>query len=247
MYGVTGRKNAEALRKLLADPSLSITAMSRTSGTVQHFGQTVSAYATEEAALCALYKPTLNRAVFPGVTIDDAGAAPGTAMPNAPVDGAPAAHHDEILQVAALINGRLREHEEGTADDMVAQIESYGPDDLRRLRRVLDYLGTRLRGTDEAKQAGNYTNQPEVCNGVSTLGFGQLKGRNFAPEGWVARIYMTRPLRVGFPLAKLKPNAKDRVVCSSHVFSPRDLDDFLTRPDAYLEQYKSRSLGTRYR
>ena len=223
-----------ALREILADTSLSITVMSRRSSTVEHFGQTVSAYATEEAALCALYKPRLNRAVFPGVTIDDAVADPGTDMPNAPGNGAPAAHHDEILQVAALINGRLREHEEGTADDMVAQIESYGPDDLRQLKRVLDYLDKRLQGTDEAKLVGKYTDQPKDCNGVTTLGFGRLKGRNFAPEGWVARIYMTRPLRVGFPLAKLNPKAIERVACSEHVFSPLDLDAFLNDPDDFL-------------
>lgn len=240
----TGRKNAEALREILADKAMSVTVMARTSETVTLFGKTVSMYATEEDALCALFGPRLNRAAFPEVT----GSEETTwDVVKKPVNGIKPAPHSGVADVAlaegdrskitALINSRLRVQDEGTVDDMVGQVEAYGPQDLARLEGLLDVLEGRLLAPDHAlKLIGGYTDQPKGCNGITTLGFGRLVERNFAPKGWVARIYLTPSPRVSFPLNALNVGARDRVETNDKLFAPLDVDEFLRDPDAFLAQ-----------
>ncbi len=238
----TGRKNAAALRDILADKTMSVTVMARTSETATLFGKTVSMYATEEDALCALFGPRLNRAAFPEVAgLDEVKSEsvakpvgePGR-MPLASVIEADVAEGDRS-QIAALINSRLRVQDEGTVDDMVGQVEAYGPQDLARLEGLLQVLEARLLAPDHAlKLIGGYTEQPKGCNGVTTLGFGRLVERNFAPKGWVARIYLTPSPRVSFPLNALNVGARDRVETNDKLFAPLDVDAFLRDPDAFL-------------
>lgn len=238
----TGRKNAEALRDILADQTMSVTVMARTSETITLFGKIVSMYATEEDALCALFGPRLNRAAFPEVTGSDE-TTPKVAeqtvsdIKPAPQSGVAAAvlAEGDRSRIAALINSRLRVQDEGTVDDMVGQVEVYGPQDLARLEGLLDVLEARLLAPDHAlKLIGGYTDQPKGCNGITTLGFGRLVERNFAPKGWVARIYLTPSPRVAFPLNALNIDARDRVETNDKLFAPLDIDAFLRDPDAFL-------------
>jgi hypothetical protein len=244
----TGRKNASALVEILADKAMSVTVMARTSETVTLFGKTVSMYATEEDALCALFGPRLNRAAFPEVAgLDEVKPEPVAKpvgdpgrMPPQSVIEAELAEGDRS-RIAALINSRLRVQDEGTVDDLIGQVEAYGPQDLGRLEGLLEVLEARLLAPEHAlKLIGGYTDQPKGCNGITTLGFGRLVDRNFAPKGWVARIYLTPTPRVSFPLSMLDPGARDRVETNDHLFSPRDVDAFLRDPGAFLQPVHSR-------
>lgn len=238
----TGRKNAAALRDILTDESMSVTVMARTSETVTLFGKTVSIYATEEDALCALFGPRLNRAAFPEVTGPDEATSNVAGKSDSDIKPAPKSGvADAVLaegdrsQIAALINSRLRVQDEGTVDDMIGQVEAYGPQDVARLERLLDVLEARLLAPEHAlKLIGGYTDQPKGCNGITTLGFGRLVERNFAPKGWVARIYLTASPRVSFPLNALNVGARGRVEKNDKLFAPLDVDAFLRDPDAFL-------------
>jgi hypothetical protein len=238
----TGRKNAAALAEILSANAVSVTVMARQADTTELFGQTVSLYATEEDALCARFGPRLNRAAFPEVTgRDQTTPDPDAAlekqlvrMPR-PVASQAAASVGDWTRIAALVNGRLRVQDEGTVDDMHAQIEAYGPQDLARLEGLLDILDARMLAPDHAlKLIGGYANQLKGCNGITTLSFGRLAGRNVAPNGWVARIYLTTSPRVSFPLEMLKADAREHVETNDHLFAPRDVDAFLRDPGAFL-------------
>lgn len=238
----TGRKNAAALGDLLADKTTSVTMMARTSKTVMLFGNRVSMYATEEDALCALFSPRLNRAAFPEVTSRDKAAPDLAETPVRGLEPEPQSRVADLLlaegdlsRIAARINGRLSVQDEGTIDDLLGQVEAYGWQDVARLEALLEVLEARLLAPDHAlKLVGGYTSQPKGCNGITTLGFGCLVNRNFAPKGWVARIYLTSSPRVAFPLHTLNAAARDRVETNDHLFAPLDVDAFLTDPGAFL-------------
>lgn len=239
----TGRKNAAALIGILADKAMSVTVMARTSDTVTLFGKTVSMYATEEDALCALFGPRLNRAVFPEVTggaeaAPDVAETPVSDPERAPRPGAADAvvAGGDRSRIAMLINSRLRVQDEGTVDDLIAQVDAYGPEELARLEALLDVLDARLLDPACAlKLVGGYTDQPRGCNGITTLGFGRLVERNFAPKGWVARIYLTPSPRVSFPLNLLNDGARNLVERNDKLFAPLDVDTFLSDPGAFLQ------------
>jgi hypothetical protein len=237
-----GRKNAPALREILAHKDMSVTVMARTSENVTLFGKTVSMYATEEDALCALFGPRLNRAAFPEVlghneVTPDVVAKPVKATEQMPL---PDVANELIAEgngsrIAALINGRLRVQDEGTIDDMIGQIEAYDPQDLARLEGLLNLLEASLLTPEHAlKLIGGYTGQPKGCNTVTTLGFGQLIERNFAPNGWIARIYLSGSPRVSFPLSMLNATARDQVETNDKLFAPLVVDAFLSNPGAFL-------------
>lgn len=238
----TGRKNAAALNKILKDQGMFVTVMVRSSDIVSLFGKTVSMYATEEDALCALFGPRLNRAMFPEVSIHKAATSDvvskhvgETAQPfQADAAHAPGTEGD-LSRIATLINSRLRVQDEGTVDDMLAQVDAYMPQELARLRRALAFLETRLLSPDDAlKLIGGYTDQPKGCNGVTTLGFGRLVGRNFARRGWVARIYLTATPRLSLSLSMINSAAHGRVETNDKLFAPIDLDAFLGDPAAFV-------------
>ena len=239
----TGRKNAAALSKILADKAMSVTVMARTSDTVSLFGKTVSMYSTEEDALCALFGPSLNRAAFPDVAGDAETTTGGVARSVGTIQQVPQPGIAEAMvsegdrsRIAVLIDSRLRVQDEGTVDDMIGQFEAYNKEELARLAGLLAVLEARLLAPDHAlKLIGGYTDQPRGCNGVTTLGFGRLVERNFAPRGWVARIYLTPSPRVSFPLNMLNAGARDRVETNDTLFSPLDVDAFLRDPSAFLQ------------
>lgn len=236
----TGRKNATALRDILGDENMSVTVMARTSETVVLFGKAVSMYATEEGALCALFSPCLNRAAFPDVTGDDElkrgaklGGEPGAKLHPSLFEADLA--DGDCSRIAALINARLRIQDEGTVDDLIAQVEAYMPQDRARLERLLDVLEARLLAPDHGlKLIRGYTGQPKGCNGITTMGFGRLAGRHFAPKGWIARVYLAHSLRVSFPLHLLNVCARGRVATNNELFAPLDIDAFLRDPDNFL-------------
>ncbi len=238
----TGRKNAAELLNILADHAMSVTVMGRTSETVTLFGKTVSLYATEEDALCALFGPRLNRAAFPVVTGSDAATRDVVETQVSDIKLEPKSGVVEVVwaesdrsQIAALVNSRLRVQDEGTVDDMIGQVEAYGPQDLFRLEGLLELLEARLLTPDHAlKLIGGYSDQPKGCNGITTLGFGRLIERNFAPKGWVSRLYLAPSPRVSFPLHMLNVAAHDRVETNDKLFAPLDVDAFLSDPGAFL-------------
>lgn len=239
----SGRKNAAALSQILTNTDMSITVMARTAETVTLFGKTVSMYATEEDALYALFGPRLNRAAFPEVT-ERSEATPDLVMKPVeepeqaplPVFAKGPETESDQSRIATMINGRLRVQDEGTVDDLIGQIEAYGLQDLARLEGLFDLLEARILAPDHTlKLIRGYTDQLKGCNGVTTLGFGHLIERNFAPNGWVARIYLTDSPRVSFPLAMLNPAACDQVETNDKLFAPRDVDAFLSDPAAFLQ------------
>ena len=232
----TGRKNAAALRGIIGDQDLSVTVMARVSERVTLFGKTVSMYATEENALCELFSPTLNRAVFPDLT--SAGGAPVNIEATLVEDSTchPLQSNADRSRVAELINGRLRIHDEGTVEDMLAQVEAYGPQEVKRLAALLELLEARILDDEHVlKVIRGYTDQPQGCNGLTTLGFGRIVERNFAPNGWVARIYLTDAPRVSFPLSLLNSKHRDRAEVYDKLFEPLDVDAFLRDPDGLLQ------------
>jgi len=226
----TGRKNAAALAEILADETLSVTVMGRQAGTTTLFGMTVSLYATEEDALCARFAPRLNRAAFPDV------AEHAAAQTDEPASDAVADAPGTLVRIAPLINRRLRVQDEGTQDDMLGQIEAYSPQNLALLERMLSFVEARLLAPEHAlKLIGGYTSQVKGCSQVTTLGFGNLVNQNFAPNGWVARIYMADDApRIAFPARFLNQNARDRVEKARGSFSPTDLGAFFRWPSDFI-------------
>jgi hypothetical protein len=81
---------------------------------------------------------------------------------------------------------------------------------------------------------GSYCGRPQSCNGITSLGFGNLVNRNFAPNGWVARIYLTDTPRVSFPLNMLNPAQRDRVEVKDGLFAPLDIEVLLRDPDSFF-------------
>lgn len=228
-----GGKNAKALRKALHDPTMSVTVLGRNSETIKIFEKTVSMYATEEDAFCALFEPSLNRAAFPDVAI----ASEGSHGSLHSSDNADQPLKDDIgfSTIGLLVNSRLRVQDQGTVDDMLAQIEAYAPNELVILERLLTLIDSRLLDADHAmKLVRGYTEQPVKCDGVTTLGFGRIVNSNFAPKGWVARVYLTDKVRVSFPLDIKKPNLSGRIEENRTLFSPIDIDEFLDDPESFL-------------
>ncbi len=223
----TGRKNADALTTILADGTKSVTVFARDSGTDTLFGQTVSLYSAEEDALCALYKPLLNRAAFPDVSVV---ALPSTTVPTLPAT-------IPMTRITEVINSWLRDQDPGTIDDLLAQVGSYSPANLTLLERMLDYIDRHLMQPCYAmKLVKGYTGQIAGCDNVTTLGFGILRHQNFAPNGWVARIYLTDPPRIAFPGRLLVTGAKSNTITQSKIedFSPNDLNKFFSDPAQYI-------------
>ena len=223
-----GRKNAAALAEVLETSGMTISVLAREAETMPLFGQTVSLYATEEDALCARFRPRLNRAAFPEVSVSDAGQ---EQQPTASAQNT----HGNLGMIAGIINARLRDQDEGTLDDFAGQLEAYGPREMDLLWKLLEFADTQILAPEhELKLVGNYANQVEGCNGVTTLGFGKLAVKSFSPNGWVARIYLTNPPRLALPLKFLNPLARDLVMTAQNSFAPVDVDAFLKAPTDYI-------------
>jgi len=230
----TGRKNAAALAEILSANFVTVTVMARQAGTTELFGQTVSLYATEEDALCARFAPRLNRAVFPDVT--EPAAAPADAAASAPALASSTVRSEsDIDRIGAFINSHLRVQDEGTQDDLLGQIEAYSPQDLAKMLRMLDFLEARLLQPGHGlKLVGMYGSQIAGCNGVTTLGFGNLVNRNFSPNGWIARIFLTDTPRIAFPKRILEEAARNNVEHAANSFAPLDLDAFFQSPSDFI-------------
>lgn len=228
-----GRKNASALMEVLQKPEMTISVLARNAEHIDLFGQTVSLYATEEDALCARFQPRLNRAAFPDVsaTEEKQELLPVEPLPVVSMQGKQA----NLGKIADIINARLRSQDEGTLDDLAGQLEAYSPEEMDLLEKLLQFVDTQIMApSDEFKLVGQYTDQVQGCNGVTTLGLGQLGAQNFKKNGWVARIYLTNPPRLGLPLSLLNPAAKELVVTANGSFSPHDVTALLKVPAEYI-------------
>lgn len=227
----TGRRNAEALTRILSKDELRVTVMTRSSEVHDVFGVTVSLYAAEEAALYARYSPSLNRAAFPEVY------APLLNPTQAPqeVDADPLSE-GSMHRIQAHMDRWLFAAEDVAAlEDAREQISAYDVKTLAQIERLLEFLEEGVLGEAHSLRIiGGFANQPPGCNNVTTLGYGRVARRNFAPHGWVARIYLADAPRIGFPRGKLLPKAVDHVDVTDTVFSPRDLNAFVANPSDFL-------------
>jgi hypothetical protein len=227
----TGQKNAKFLTEVLGVGKARVSVWTRVADTQTLFGQDVSLYSAEEEALCAKLQPELNRAVFPDV-----------ASKVGPKDSAPSDVAFEVgLEASALsdvmdlLGRRFKAYDEGTLDDLVAQLDAYSDDDIKYLKRILTLLEERyLEPTHSSKLVGGYTDQIKGCDGIPALAYGYLRNRNFAPKGWVARVFLAGKPRLALPMEKLNSQANADVEFGKDSFSPNDLEDLLRRPSKYL-------------
>lgn len=223
----TGRKNATELKRYLSDGH-EVRVYARQSSVMEIFGQVVSLYSAEEDALCAVLNPILNRAVFPSV---DARTEKGPSVAGSTQSVASA---DLIGQ---LINSRLVQSTTVSTDDLSAQLDAYTEDQRLSVGKLLTYINNQLLPEHRAKLVGGYAGHPKGCNGETTLTYaipgpsGQMKRGS-----WQVRVYFGAQPRAGFPLARLKSTAHDKVDVSEQekTFSPKSTADFIKNPAKYL-------------
>lgn len=227
----TGRKNADALRQLLEGNQCELLVFARVSDVRDLFGIPTSLFAAEEDALCRLLVPRLNRAVFPDVS---ALAPPpeGDTQIDLAED---AGRNSQLAQLAPQINARLRVWDDGTIEDVESQLGTLDPQYLRILADMLKFLEDHvLQPEHELKIIGQYSDQIEGCNGVTTLGFGTLANRNFKPNGWVARIYLADVPRIAFPERLRNPHGTGKVDEATGLFSPQDPKCLFEAPEDFI-------------
>jgi len=220
----TGKKNAAALKQVLARAKVIV--MSRESGAMEIFGQKVSLYAVEEDALCALLLPKINRAAFPGISSF------------AVIESAEIVLVSDDLHLASIADLTVRrfvQHEQGTYDDMMAQIDAYSPDQRALVCEMLEFVEKYIvTEQHSSKLVKGYTNQIDGCNRVTALVFGDLAAANIRPKQWVARLFLSDPPRIVFPKRLMKVAAADKVEKSEDSFSPINMNDFFRAPADYL-------------
>jgi hypothetical protein len=210
----------------------------RKSDTTTLFGRKVSLYATEEDALCALFAPLLNRAVFPDMVES------GVAQIDNQAADMVASSANPLRRIAEHIYQHLRLQDEGTQDDMRGQMEAYTPENIRLLERMLELVSNNLLNPEhKLKLIRGYRDQLPGCNEVTTLGFGILATKprpkknapDFKPNTWVARIYLTdKGPRIALPLRFLPESKDDSVKKTKDSFSPCDVEAFLGTPSDFI-------------
>ncbi|MDG3039809.1 hypothetical protein [Roseicyclus marinus] len=230
---VTGRKNALVLLEILSDVNTRIRVFARRADTAELFGTCVSLYSSEEEALCAVLRPRLNRQIFPKLAAEGSEELPDTTQ----VGFAP-----HIGSITSLLNDRLLEHQPGTVDDAIAQMEEvYSAADCDLLKSMLLFVENELLGPGHrSKLIKGYTDQLHGCNGVTTLTFGEI-GNSGKMKGnsWVARIYLGTQPRIGFPVAALNPMGSHKVEMNEKVFAPVNIQDMFRYPQDYLRPVDS--------
>jgi hypothetical protein len=222
----TGRRNAEELRRYLND-GYEIRVYARESSAMHIFGHEVSLYAAEEDALCSDLNPILNRALFPSVG--------SSSKRNQLLASSEQANVREGVE--QIINQRLIQSTAITTDDLLAQWDAYSEDQRFSIEKLLGFIETQLSIEHRAKLVGGYSGQPAGCNGVTTLTYAVPGSSEKMKQGsWQARVYFGTQPRVGFPLARLKSTAYDKVDVSQQAstFSPKMTDEFIRNPDEYL-------------
>jgi hypothetical protein len=226
----TGRRNAAALKSILQERDVVVTVWSRKADQGEILGAKVSLYAAEEAALYVLFAPRLNRAAFPAMGEPAPAQNPGAA---ADIQQRPSSLTE---QIARVIDAHLRLQDEGTVDDLLAQMDAYGEEARDQLARMLEVVRRHILRSEHALQLkGGYTDQVRGCNGVTTLGFGKLAAQRFAPNGWVARIYLCDDApRIAFPRRVLNDAKMLSVDVAMDSFSPTDNEEFLREPWAFF-------------
>lgn len=136
-----------------------------------------------------------------------------------------------------LLSRRFKDYDEGTLDDLMAQLEAYSDADIKSLKRILTFLEERyLEAAHSSKLVGGYTNQIDGCDGIPALAYGYLRNRNFAPNGWAARVFLADTPRLALPMERLNSQAQANVEFGKNSFSPNDIDDLLRHPSKYLRR-----------
>jgi hypothetical protein len=214
----TGKKNAVALMSILVDVRAVIHVFTREAETIEIFGKKVSLYSAEEDALCAALSPILNREAFPLVGADNA------------------ADSGLLNTIKYLINCLFLELEEGTLDDMVAQIESYDISRQNTLLNILNFIETHLPNQKYiSKLVKGYTSQLPNLNNTTVLVYG-LSGTNgrMLKNSWIARVFFTNEPRLVFPITCLRVGMNNRVIQNKLTFSPSNIECFLAYPAKFL-------------
>lgn len=228
---VTGRRNAAALKELLAGGDRELLVFARVSGVQSLFGVPTSLYAAEEDALCRLLGPSLNRAMFPDVSGDVLSETGDTVI----VAGNDTGRPGQLARLASLITPRLRGWDEGTIDDLMVQCESCDPQYLQLLIDIVEFLEASVLNADhELKIIGRYSAQTPGCSNVTTLGFGVPANRNFKPDAWVARVYLSDVPRVAFPARLRNPVGAGKADEVKGIFSPQDPRLLLEAPGDFI-------------
>lgn len=179
----TGRKNAEALKKILGDNNNPrfIHVFRRKSKTHIIAGINVSLYASEEDAFCQLFTPKINRAGFPEIQfLNQLDANRGAA--------------DQLALISECITNHLAEREKDPIEIIRAVIQGYGENHLSSLYQKIRAVENCICSNDpeiSLKPVGGYSNVGRGLNGVPLLAFGHIAANgDMMPEGWWARIFL---------------------------------------------------------
>jgi len=206
---VTGRANAVALRKILNEGRY-VFVLTRTSNTTSLFGENVSQYSTEEAALIEALQPALNRAEIPN--------ARGTAR-------AGKRRFDGLMALDSTLD----------ADSLRDVIDSYSDDQYTILCELLDLVARHVVSEGVgAKLVRRYSSQPAGCSGFLTIVFAQLQNNRVVRNTSIAKIYLADIPRVAYRVRMMNSKSSKLVDIKNDWFSPRDTLDFLKNQKSYL-------------
>ncbi len=216
---VRGNKNTgkDDIVTILSDSGRNFYVFSRKSDTQEIFGQEVSLYSVEEDALCSALRPSLNRAKFPKIDV------------HIEANGG-------LSDISDLIGTRLVEHETGTLDDVVSQLEIYAFAQRNLFENIMRFLENYILKDDHrAKLVRSYSGQMAGLNGITLLNYGYIddSGR-MRPKSWVGRIFFADTPRLLLPIDRLREAARDRVEVDGGSFSPLDLNELINKPEEYI-------------
>jgi hypothetical protein len=199
VHSSTGRDNARRLKEILESGKRAFVCY-RNSATATIFGIETPLYSSEEAALYALLRPRINRAVLKTganqVGMTPLGRANSLDLASQGADSTP----EEATQQHALLRrvGSLPNHEE------VVEFFMSLPGERRELfLRLLDAISRRFP-EKEPRYIGGYTSLPKGYNGKGLINFADYGEKGVArADSWVARIVLTdeddAPLTVILP------------------------------------------------
>lgn len=221
----TGRENRRLISEWIAT-GRSIMVFSRVAAVHEIFGVHVSAYSTEEQALCERFVPRWNRAVFPRAAFAHA-VLPMEAM--AQVPGHRAAYQPDFVPLFDQM---------AFGDEVAAFCNSLPPEKQAQFARLLDLLQQR-DPTAGYKIVKGYTGQPSGYDGKPMLVFGKITAAGLAKDA-IGRIPLVdderSPLTITFK-ASSRAQGLDAGLFEegrSGCWRPLDLSHFLRNIDSYL-------------
>ena len=224
----TGKGNSRLIKSHI-DGGRKIVVFSRVSEQFNQFGATVSAYSSEEEALCEAFKPQWNRARFPLVNQSTsleqlAGGTP--TQVSIPVEAASVVGQ---LDLSALVG----------AQDVQAHIDSLPEVEKDLFVSILQVLSSLpFFAQQPQKVVIGYTNQISGYNGIPMLVLSEVgPAGNALPNAWAARVPLVggEKMTIIFNARFLRDSADARVTLGPNgEFMPTRLSDLLSSPYRYL-------------